>query len=181
MSERINNTMAKKTVRVDVPDNVDGLMTLIERILQKNDGGVQDPPASWLPWAIAEQLGAPLTQARPSQTLNPIAPTAVGTKSISEEIMLPLRTMFPAMKRRHLDLLALRALAQTTAEALSHQLGIAPGQSATDKTKARGLVGIVRDALLVVHADNEQALEGYGFTVVIGTAAVGRRKAPPTP
>ena len=174
--------MSKKTVRVDVPDNVDGLMTLIERILQKNDGGVQDPPPSWLPWTIAEQLGQPLVlEPRPSQTLQPISPTAVGTKKIDEDFIGPLRTMFPVMKRRYLDLIALRALTQTTAEALSHQLGIAAGQSATDKTKARGLVGVIRDALLVVHSDNEQALEGYGFSVTIGTASVGRKKAPPKP
>lgn len=173
--------MSKKTVRVDVPENAEGLITLIERILQKNDGGVQDPPASWLPWTIAEQLGAPLTEQRPSQSLNAISTTAVGTKKIDEQFMTPLRNMFPAMKRRYLDLVALRALTQATSEALSNQLGIAEGQSATDKTKARGLVGIIRDALLVAYSDNEQALEGYGYSVTIGTAAVGRRKAPPTP
>ncbi len=78
-------------------------------------------------------------------------------------------------------LVALRVLTQTVSEALYTQLGVAEGQSAVDKTKARGIVGLVRDALLVTHADNEQALEGYGFAVTIGTAAVGRKKStPPT-
>ena len=87
------------------------------------------------------------------------------------------RAVEAAKKRARAD--ALDADAKTLRNAADVLIGTAPGQTAeTPNTLYNDITGF-RDALLVEHRGNEEALSGYGFDVVVGTAAGPKRKNPP--
>ena len=73
--------MSRKTVRVEVPENIDDLVVAVERMLLRNDGVLQLVPESTLPWQIADALGVPLTQALPTSSLGVVSPTSAGTRT----------------------------------------------------------------------------------------------------
>lgn len=59
-------------------------------------------------------------------------------------------------------------------------LGLAPGQTSQSKGTLLFEVAQIRDLLLAVHRGNENALEPWGFKVVVGTAkSPGKTKTPP--
>ena len=73
----------------------------------------------------------------------------------------------------------LDAEAKKLRDAADVLIGTAPGQTAGKaNTRCNDITGF-RDALLVEHGGNEEALTGYGFEVAIGTAAGPKRKNPP--
>lgn len=173
--------MSRKTVRVEIPENIDALVLVVERVLLRNDGVLQPVPASTLPWQIADALGAPLTQPLPASSLGAVSPTPAGTHKIPEEIIGPLRTMYPILKSQHRDYTALKTKFQSVSESLQQKLGLLPGQAVQTEGSARNIVSKVVKVLLSVLAPNESEIETYGLEVVVGNAAVGRRAAkPPT-
>jgi hypothetical protein len=69
------------------------------------------------------------------------------------------------------------AAAQLARQARDLALGVANGQSAQTKDTALNLVTYARDQLLINNEGTEEALSGYGFNVVIGSAKSPVRKA----
>ena len=171
--------MSRKTVRVEIPENIDDLVLAVERVLLRNDGVLQPVPESTLPWQIADALGKPLTQPTPPSSLTPVSPTPAGTHSIPESIIGPLRTLYPVLKSQHRDYLVLRTKLQSLSELLQQKLGILPGQAVQSAGTARNMMSSIVKALLAVTAPNESEIETYGLTVVVGTAAVGRKPKQP--
>lgn len=71
-----------------------------------------------------------------------------------------------------------RPLAKKLRDAADVLIGSAPGRTAeTTNTFYNDIPGF-RDTLLLEHRSNEEALNGYGFEVVVGTAAGPKRKTP---
>ena len=171
--------MARKTVRVDIPENIDALVLAVEKILKRNDGVLQPVPESTLPWQIADALGAPLTQPLPASSLPAVSPTPAGTHKIPEDIIGPLRTMYAVLKQQHRDYKILSAKLQTVSESLQTKLGLSPGQVVATAGTARNIISNIVKVLLGVLAGNESEIETYGLNVVVGTAAVGRKKGAP--
>ena len=87
--------------------------------------------------------------------------------------------MYPVLKSQHRDYLVLRGKLQSLSELLQQKLGILPGQAVQSAGTARNMMSSVVKALLAVTAPNESEIETYGLTVVVGTAAVGRKPKPP--
>ena len=72
---------------------------------------------------------------------------------------------------------ALTREAQGLNEGAAKKLGIAPGQTLRTEGTALNLLARIRDMLLAKHMGSENALEAYGFNVVVGTAAGPTKKA----
>ena len=171
--------MARKTLRVPLPDNIDDTVTLIERVLLRNDGVLPAVPLSTIHVTLAALVGLSAPAVGGGSAGSP-PPAPPGTHKIPEEIAAPLRTMYPGMKRNYLDYLALKALLQTTSNTLQTQLGLSAGQTVQTAGTARNLVSRASKVLLGVFAGSESELETYGFTVVVGTAA-SPTTPPPVP
>lgn len=105
-------------------------------------------------------------------------PLPPGTHKIPEDIALPMRTLYPSVKRNYLDLVALRGLLQSTSNNLQTQLGISPGQTISNAGTARNLINRASKVLLGLFSGNKNELETYGLSVVVGTAS-GPTPAPP--
>lgn len=67
------------------------------------------------------------------------------------------------------------ATAQKARQTRDVALGLADGQNATTRDTALNLITYARDQLLVSNEGTEQALEAYGFTVVVGSAKTPTR------
>lgn len=70
----------------------------------------------------------------------------------------------------------LEALLQEKAGECDQLLGIADGQNAQSKGTTLFETLQIRDLLLAVNRGNEETLEGYGFSVSVGSAAAPTRK-----
>lgn len=172
--------MSRKTVRVEIPENIDSLMSAFEKMLLRNDGSLPAVPPSSLPWTVAARLGVTTLPAAPVFT--PPAPAATGgTRRIPEEMAAPMRALYPVLKREYEDFVVVRALTQSLGESVQDRLGLGVAQTVTTPNTARNLVGRAVKSLLAVFAGNENELETYGLKVVVGAAAVGRRKGAGTP
>lgn len=162
--------MSRKTVKVNLPDNIDDTVALVERVILRNDGSLPAVPVSTVHITLAALVGLSAPAVGSGSAGSP-PPTPPGTHKIPEEIAGPLRILFPAMKRNYLDYLALKALLQTTSNSLQTQLGLSAGQTVSTAGTARNLVSRVSKVLLGVFAGSESELETYGFSVVVSTAA----------
>ena len=171
--------MSRKTVKVTLPDNIDDTVTLIERVLVRNDGALPAVPVSTIHITLAALVGLSAPAVGGGSAGTP-PPTPPGTHKVPEEIAAPLRTMYPGMKRNYLDYLALKALLQTTSNTLQSQLGLSAGQTVQTTGTARNLLSRASKVLQGLFAGSENELETYGFTVVVGTAA-GPTPPPPAP
>jgi hypothetical protein len=72
------------------------------------------------------------------------------------------------------------AVAQTARQVRDGALGIADGQTAYTVGTTLNLVTYARDQLLVTHEGEEEALTGYGFNVVVGSAKNPKPATPKT-
>ncbi len=171
--------MARKTVKVTQPTNIDDLVVLFEKIILRNDGVLPAVPQTTIYVTLGALLG--LVVPTVSTSINPSGPTPPpGTHKVPEEVAAPMRVMYPSLKRNYLDSVALRGLLQTTSNTLQTQLGIAAAQTAATTGTARNLTTRASKLLQAVFAGSENELETYGFTVVVGTAS-GPTPTPPPP
>jgi hypothetical protein len=69
--------------------------------------------------------------------------------------------------------------AQALYESSSKLLGLATGQNSRTEGTGLTLAVKMRDLLLALNRGQENALEPWGFTVVVGSAAPPKKKAPP--
>jgi hypothetical protein len=68
--------------------------------------------------------------------------------------------------------------AQALYESSSKLLGLATGQNSRTEGTGLTLAVKMRDLLLALNRDQENALEPWGFTVVVGSAAPPKKKTP---
>ena len=171
--------MSRKTLKVKLPENIDDSVVLIERILLRNDGALPAVPQTTIYVTLGALLGlsVPTVGGGTGGTSPPAPP---GTHKLPEtEIAVPLRGIYPGIKRNYLDYLALKGLVQTTSNTLQTQLGIAAGQMVSSAGTAKNLLSRASKVLLGLFAGSESELETYGFTVTVGTAS--SPSSPPTP
>lgn len=100
-----------------------------------------------------------------------------GSSPIPAKYITPLRALLAAAKpdREKAKLLARQS--QELFEKSAKALGLAEGQTSRTDGTGLNLVGLIRDGLLTEYSGNENALEPFGFKVIIGTAA-SPKKAP---
>ena len=170
--------MAKKLVSVKQPTNIEDSILLIERIILRNDGVLPTVPNSIIYTTLGALVGlsVPTVSGGTGGTSPPAPP---GTHKIPEDIALPLRLMYPSLKRNFLDYIAVKALFATVTNNLQQQLGFADGQTLSTVGTARNLINRIIKSLLSVHAGNENELETYGFPVTVTTGG-GPTTPPPT-
>ena len=169
--------MSRKTVKVNLPENIDDLVALMERMIVRNDGSLPAVPVSTIHITLAALVGLSAPAVGSGSAGSP-PPTPPGTHKIPEEIAAPMRTMYPSMKRNYLDYVALKGLLQTTSNTLQTQLGLSAGQAVSTTGTARNLASRASKVLLGVFAGSESELETYGFNVVVSTAAGPSAPAP---
>ena len=170
--------MSRKTVKVEMPRVIDDVVQLFERIIARNDGVLPAVPQSTIYIALGALVGLAVPAVIGGNPGMP-PPLPPGTHKIPEDIALPMRTLYPSLKRNFLDLMALRALVQSTSNNIQSQLGLAAGQTLVSSGTARNLISRVSKILLGVHFGVENELETYGFAVVVGTASSPTPTPPP--
>jgi hypothetical protein len=69
------------------------------------------------------------------------------------------------------------AAAQTARQMRDTAMGLADGQTATTKNTGLNLITYARDQLLIANEGTEEALTGYGFNVVVGSAKTPAARA----
>jgi hypothetical protein len=67
------------------------------------------------------------------------------------------------------------AVAQKARQVRDTTMGLADGQNATTKDTGLNLIAYARDQLLVSNEGTEEALQAYGFNVVVGSAKTPAR------
>lgn len=171
--------MSRKTVRVKLPDNIDDLVLAFEKIILRNDGVLPVVPQSTIYITLGALVGLSVP-AVSGGTGGTSPPTPPGTRKIPEtELAVPMRTLYPALKRNYLDYVALKGLLQTTSNTIQTQLGLSAGQAVQTAGTARNLVSRAAKVLLGLFAGNESELETYGLSVTVGTASAP--SSPPVP
>jgi len=110
--------------------------------------------------------------------------TAVQEKHAEEGVNSPLTgvdmeafgTAITSAKQKRAEAAKLEAKAQALYAEAHTMMGIAKGQ--TSKTEGTLYYNLckIRDLLLIIHRNNENNLEPWGFKVVIGQAAPRQRK-----
>ena len=172
--------MSRKTVKVKLPGDIDALVLLFEKVVQHNDGVLPTVPTSTIYIALGTLVGLAVPTVSGGIPGSGPPPPA-GTHKLPEtEIAAPMRALYPSLKRNYLDYVALKALLQTTSNALQTQLGLSAGQTVASLGTARNLVSRAAKVLTGIFSGNESELETYGFEVTVGTAA-SPSNPPPTP
>ena len=170
--------MARKTVTVKQPKNIDDAVVVCEKILQRNDGSLPTVPQSTLYITIGALVGVVVPVVATASTPAP-PPPPPGTHKLSENLAAPMRALYPGMKRNYLDYVALCGLTASTLNILQTQLGFADGQVLATAGTVRNFVSRAIKALLAIYAGQENELETYGLAVTVGTASSPKAKTPP--
>ena len=171
--------MARKSVKVKQPDNIDDAVLVLEKMVQRNDGVLPAVPQSTIYITLGALVGLnvpALSQPTPPAPVNP----PPGTHKIPEDIAAPMRVLYPSLKRNYLDYVAVKQLFATSTNNLQQQLGFADGQTLATTGTARNLINRGIKALLGVFAGNENELETYGLAVTVSSGNNPPPPAPPT-
>lgn len=172
--------MAKKTVRVTVPENIEELTETAGTMLTRNDGVA---PAPTSPNAIvldlAARLGLSVSIAPVSPTTPPTPPP--GTNLIPANLITPLRTLYPQLARDVANLAVLNDMAEALSTSVVQRLGLGAGQTNENANTVRAHVSRIIPVLKSLLAGNENEMESYGVSVTLGTASTGGGTPPPTP
>jgi len=145
--------MARKTVQVEIPENMDDLVTLLEGILLKNDGVL------------------PALPGQPATTPNG------GANALPEnEIAKPLRALYPTLKQEYNELLAARAIVVSRTDSVQQKLGLGDGQNRGTDGTVLNLATRALKVLLALYSGRENEAETWGFNVTTGEAKMPQRK-----
>lgn len=164
--------MARKSVSVAQPKNIDDAVLVFERMLQRNDGSLPAVPASTIYMTLGALVGVSVPAVSGGSAGTP-PPAPPGTHKISEDIAVPMRALYPSLKRNYLDYLAVKSLFATTTNGLQTQLGFADGQMVSTAATARSYINRAIKGLLGVFAGNENELETYGLQVTVSSGSSG--------
>jgi hypothetical protein len=104
--------------------------------------------------------------------------SALGASAVLDnDKMVQLAGKTSSAKAKRKEAAELSARAKTLNDQADALLGIAPGQNATTEGTVLFHITGARDALMVEHRGNEEALGEYSFVVITGTAKTpGARK-----
>ena len=95
---------------------------------------------------------------------------------IPAKYITPLRALLTSAKADRASAKNLAAQSQALYEKSAKTLGLADGQTSRTEGTGLNLVGLVRDTLQTEFSGNENAMEPFGFKVVVGTAASPKKK-----
>ncbi len=164
--------MARKTVRINVPDNIEDLAKTMTTMLARNDGVTPAMPnANAFVQDIANRLGVNITINTPSVPTPPTPPP--GTNLIPTNLIAPLRTLYPQLARDVTNLLVIQLIAEQLSTSVVNRLGIADGQTLESVNTVRTIISHIAPVLKNMLAGNENEMETYGIGVTIGTASTG--------
>ena len=176
--------MARKTVKVVQPKNIDAAVLTFEKILLRNDGTLPAVPISTIYITLGGLVGVSVPAVGGGSPGSP-PPAPPGTHKVPEDIAAQMRALYPSLKRAYLDFVAVRSLYASTMNSLQTQLGFADGQTLASNGTARNLINRAIKALLGIYAGAENELETYGLSVTVGTARnptpAPPKTTPPTP
>jgi hypothetical protein len=142
--------MARTTVRVNLPEgSPDDTLHLIEDIIKRHDKMNTDAAAD------------------PTQPASPLPAARVAKVRLVLDKAKTLRAQAKEHDRK----------AQELNEQAGLALGLGKGQTLRTPDTGMNHVTVIRDLLLAEYAGQENALEPFGFQVVVGTAASPKRKA----
>lgn len=170
--------MARKTVRISIPENIQQLTQAAATMLTRNDGA---PPTLPTPNAavqdIANRLGVTIS-------INPTNPTTTavppGTSLIPTGLLAPLRTMYPQLARDVATLAIISEYTEALSTSVMNRLGIADGQTLENVNTVRAIFSRITPVLKSLLAGNENEIGTYGLAVTLGTTSTGSG-TPPTP
>ena len=97
--------MARKSVTVKQPKNIDDAVLAVERMLLRNDGVLPVVPASTIYITLGALVGLNVTATSSGSGGTPPSPPP-GTHKIPEDIAAPMRALYPRLKRNYLDYVA---------------------------------------------------------------------------
>ncbi len=101
---------------------------------------------------------------------------APATVELPPTLVAKLKTALDKADPKRQEVQRLSAQLQALNQELYTDLGIATGQTTRTPDTVLNLLTAARDTLQGLHLGSEQALETYGFDVVIGTAASPKAK-----
>ena len=104
-----------------------------------------------------------------------------GSSPVPAKYITPLRALIAAAKGDRDKAKDFARQSQEFYEKSAKSLGLAEGQTIRSEGTGLNLVGLVRDTLQTEFSGNENAMEPFGFKVVVGTAAGPKKKAGATP
>ncbi len=176
----VNGGMAKKTVRVTIPENIDDLTKTAMTMLVRNDGTTPPlPSANALVQDIANRLGVIITITTLSLPTPPSPPP--GTGLIPTNLLAPLRTLYPPLARDVANLAVIHSIADQLSTSVVQRLGIAAGQTNENSNTVRAIIARITPVLKSLLAGNENEIETYGIGVTLGAATPGGGPTPPVP
>lgn len=172
--------MARKTIRLTVPENMQQLTQAAATMLTRNDGVA---PAVPTPNAVVQDLAnrfgvnitiAPLTPPTP-----PVPPP--GTNLIPTNLLAPLRTLYPQLARDLATLSVLTDYTDALSTSVMNRLGIAVGQTLENSNTVRAIFSRITPVLKSLLSGNENEIETYGISVRLGTSAPSSPATPAKP
>ena len=169
--------MARKTIRINVPDNIEELTETATTMLTRNDGA---PPAlpsvNAIVQDIANRLGVTVTIT--GSTPTPPTPPP-GTNLIPTNLIAPLRTLYPQLARDVATLAILTDFTEALSTSVMNRLGIADGQTLESTNTVRAIFSRIAPVLKSLLVGNENEIETYGLGVTLGTSSNGGGTTPP--
>src|SRR5882672_11252075 len=96
--ERKPSPMARKTVKVTQPGNIDDTVLTFEKIVQRNDGVLPAVPQSTIYITLGALVGLSVPAVASGPTGSPPTPPP-GTHKVPEDIAAPMRALYPSLKR----------------------------------------------------------------------------------
>lgn len=172
--------MAKKTVRISVPENIEDLTRAATTMLARNDGVAPAiPNANAFVQDIANRLGVSITIPTVTPPTPPSPPP--GTNLIPTGLLAPLRTLYPQLARDVANLTLMQDIAEQLSTSVVQRLGIAAGQTNENANTVRAIFARITPVLKSLLAGNENEIETYGVGVTLGTTSNGGGTPPPPP
>ena len=174
--------MARKTVKITIPDNITDLTLAATTMLARNDGAAPTlATANSAIMDIATRLGLVVTVGPSSTPTQPTPPA--GTNLIPANLITPLRAMYPQLARDVAVLTALIDYTQALSTSVVTRLGIAEGQTIESANTVRSIFSRITPVLKSLLSGNENEIEGYGISVTLGATspAPARPPKPPKP
>lgn len=175
--------MARKTVRITIPENIGALTLSAATMLVRNDGVAPAlPTANATVQDLANRLGVTIS-IPPGSTPTPATPPP-GTNLIPTNLMVPLRTLYPQLARDVATLAILTDFTDALSTSVMNRLGIAEGQTLENVNTVRAILSRITPVLKSLLAGNENEIETYGIGVTLGAVSTGGGTTPvpvPTP
>ena len=172
--------MARKTVRISLPNNIEELTEAAATMLARNDGAAPAlAGASAAVQDLANRLGVTITISGSSTPTPPTPPP--GTNLIPTNLIAPLRTLYPQLARDVATLGVLTDYTDALSTSVVTRLGLAEGQTLESANTVRAIFSRIVPVLKSLLTGNENEMETYGVGVRLGTSPAGNGTTPTPP